>query len=137
MSPNYYLSLLMISSEDVLQQLNECSEHYTFPMLDNGYIYPAGAKMTVYRDETRWVIVIEAIGFSYRGGGHNGITNCLHVFGNCLTYQPGTDNNNFLYVTSESPDGDTFDDEEYFKLNPSSKTFLLRGRVTPLEHDRH
>ncbi|CAN5384008.1 hypothetical protein BH20BAC1_BH20BAC1_23740 [soil metagenome] len=86
----------MYRAEEILNQLNKCNSEYTFPMLDNGYVYPAGTKLTAYRDDERWVIVIGAIGFSYRGGGHNGITNCLHVYGNCLKYEPGTQNENLL-----------------------------------------
>ncbi len=126
----------MMNSNDTLKQLDDCSLDFTFPMLDNGYVYPAGTRLTAYRDDARWVIVIEVIGFSYRGGGHNGITNCLHVFGNCLDYEPGTRNENFLNPTNNSSDYNTFDDEEDFYLNPLCTTFLLRNETMPLIHDR-
>ena len=105
-------------------------------MLDNGYVYPAGTKLTAYRDDNRWVIVIEVIGFSYRGGGHNGISNCLHIFGNCLNYDPGTQNENFIYLTDDANDCSTFDEEEYFYLNPDCASFTLRGETFLLIHDR-
>ncbi len=105
-------------------------------MLDNGYVYPAGTKLTAYRDDKRWVIVIEAIGFSYRGGGHNGISNCLHVYGNCLNYEPGTQNENFIYLTDDANNCSTFDDEENFYLNPDCSSFILRNQIRPLYHDR-
>jgi len=126
----------MNRSEEILNQLDKCNSKYEFPMLDNGYVYPAGTKLTTYRDDERWVIVIEAIGFSYRGGGHNGITNCLHVYGNCLSYEPGTRNENFIYLTDDANDCNTFDDEECFYLNPDCSNFILRDKIHPLYHDR-
>lgn len=127
----------MIQSEEILAQLDKCNSEYTFPMLDNGYIYPAGTKLTAYRDNKRWVIVIEAIGFNYRGGGHNGISNCLYIYGNCLNYEPGTQNENFIYLTDDANNCRTFDEEEYFYLNPECTTFVLRGKILPLYQDRN
>jgi len=77
------------SAKDILKQLDKCAEDYTFPMLDNGYIYPVVSRVSAYRDEKRWALIIEVVGFNYRGGGHDGISNCLHVFGNCLEFEPG------------------------------------------------
>jgi len=126
----------MIKKEEILRQLDQCNSTYTFPMLDNGYVYPAGTKLTAYRDSQRWVLIIEAVGFSYRGGGHNGISNCLHVYGNCLNYAPGTLNENFLSLTNDSDECETFDDEEFFYLNPNCPSFILRGEHFPIIHDR-
>lgn len=122
--------------EEILHQLDQCNSESTFPMLDNGYVYPAGTKLTAYRDDKRWVLIIETIGFSYRGGGHNGISNCLHIYGNCLNYQPGMQNRNFIFLTDDSPDCKTFDSDEYFYLNPDCTSFLLRNEICPLIHDR-
>lgn len=33
-----------------------------FPMLDNGYVYPADVRLTVYRDTQDWLMIIEALG---------------------------------------------------------------------------
>lgn len=126
----------MFTSKDILTQLDRCTEDSSFPMFDNGYIYPAGTKLTAYCSSQNWVIVIETIGFSYRGGGHNGISNCLHVFGNCLRYEPGMNNENFLSLTDDSKDCNTFDEEEYFYINPSCSSFLLRNETLPLIHDK-
>ena len=82
------------------------------------------------------MIIIGAIGFSYRGGGHNGISNCLHVYGNCLSYEPGTQDGNFIYLTENANKCNTFDDEEDFYLNPDCSNFVLRGQILPLYQDR-
>jgi len=126
----------MNRKEEILNQLDECNSDYTFPMLDNGYVYPAGTKLTAYMDSTRWAIVIEAIGFNYRGGGHDGISNCLHVYGNCLTYKPGTQNENFIFLTDNTNDCRTFDEDEYFYLNPRCTNFILRDEIFTLFQDR-
>ncbi len=124
------------SAKEILQQLDKCAEDFTFPMLDNGYVYPIHSKLSGYRDEKRWVLIIEVIGFNYRGGGHNGITNCLHIFGNCIETKPGTDNNNFLYITEDSPDCSTFDEENLESLNPEAKTMILRNKEITINHSR-
>ena len=126
----------MIQADDILAQLDMCNSEYTFPMLDNGNLYPAGTKLTAYTDNKLWAIVIEAIGFSYRGGGHNGISNCLYIYGNCLQYGPGTRNENFIYLTGDANNCNTFDNEESFYLNPNCTTFTLRDQILPLYQDR-
>jgi hypothetical protein len=124
------------SAKDILKQLDKCADDFTFPMLDNGYIHPVTSKLTAYRDENRWAIIIEVIGFSYRGGGHNGISNCLHVFGNCIATKPGTDNANFIFLTDNSSDFSTFDEEYEESLNPMAKTMILRDKEIDINHNR-
>ncbi len=123
------------SAKEILKQLDKCANDFTFPMLDNGYVYPVTSKISTYRDETRWAIIIEVVGFNYRGGGHNGITNCLHIFGNCLDYNPGTNNDNFLYITDNSSSGLTFDAEYQESLNPETKTMMLRDNEIEINHN--
>lgn len=122
------------TQKDILDQLNQCADGFTFPMLDNGYVYPVDTKLSAYRDENRWVLLIEVVGFNYRGGGHNGITNCLHLFGNCLSFPPGTNNANFIYITDNSSEGSTFDEEYIESLNPEVNTFLIRGKEIKINH---
>ena len=123
------------TAKEILKQLDKCAEDFTFPMLDNGYTYPVTSKLATYRDKERWVILIEVIGFSYRGGGHNGINNCLHIFGNCIDYEPGTNNNNFLCPTENSSNGRTFDEEYEESLNSEIKTVVLRNKEITINHN--
>ncbi|MEH6450525.1 MAG: hypothetical protein V7765_17775 [Oleispira sp.] len=55
-------------SERILEALDACAEEFTFPVLDNGYVYLAATKMSVYRSDEDWAIVIEVFGFSPRSG---------------------------------------------------------------------
>lgn len=123
------------TAKDILQQLDKCAAEFTFPMLDNGYVYLADSRLSAYRDEKRWALLIEVVGYSYRGGGHDGITNCLHIFGNCLPFAPGTNDANFLHVTDNSEEGDTFDEESQQSLNPDVGSMLIRGQRIKIQKD--
>lgn len=54
--------------KDILSILDECCANFTFPMLDNGYLYPAATRLSLYRTERDWGIVIEVFGYSPRAG---------------------------------------------------------------------
>ena len=54
--------------KDMLSALDKCCESFTFPMLDNGYVYPAATRLSLYRSPEDWAMVIEVFGFSPRSG---------------------------------------------------------------------
>ena len=54
--------------KDILSTLDRCCEEFTFPALDNGYVYPAATRMSVYRSDEDWALVIEVFCFSPRSG---------------------------------------------------------------------
>lgn len=118
------------SAEEILEQLDACAERFEFPMLDNGYVHLAETRLHAFRDSDRWAMVIEVLGANNREGGHAGIDNCLHLFGNCLTVEPGTSNEGFLYPTSDGPEGPTF--EEGGSVRREAKTLRIRGEVVEL-----
>jgi hypothetical protein len=123
------------TANDILAQLDKCAEEFTFPMLDNGYTYPVKSRLSAHRDDNNWALVIEVFGFHNRAGGHDGIHNCLHIFGNCLDFEPGTNNSIFLYVTDNSPEGEAFEQEYGDSLNLNVKTMLLRGESIQIPRD--
>lgn len=53
---------------DILAILDECAESFTFPILDNGYVYLAATRLSLHRSVSNWAIVIEVFGFSPRAG---------------------------------------------------------------------
>jgi hypothetical protein len=55
-------------SEDILAILDQCSAGFTFPMLDNGYVYLAASRLSLHRTEADWGMVIEVFGYSPRAG---------------------------------------------------------------------
>src|SRR5436190_20682975 len=74
---------------EILRQLDECAAEFTFPVLDNGYIYPGDVRLSSFRDRRRWAILIEVLGYHYRAGPLEGIGVTVYQFGNCLTGRPG------------------------------------------------
>jgi hypothetical protein len=59
---------MLFDPEEILSILDRCCDAFTFPMLDNGYIYLAGTRLSLYRSMTDWAVVIEVFGFSPRAG---------------------------------------------------------------------
>jgi len=53
---------------EILGVLDACARSYTFPMLDNGYVYLAATRLSLYRSSTDCAMVIEVFGFSPRAG---------------------------------------------------------------------
>ena len=53
---------------EILSVLDECNEGLRFPALDNAYVYPAATRLSLFRSEEDWALVIEVFGFSPRAG---------------------------------------------------------------------
>ena len=51
---------------DILRVLDNCCDAFTFPMLDNGYVYLAATRLSLFRDNADWAMTIEVFGFSPR-----------------------------------------------------------------------
>lgn len=112
---------------DIQRQLDECARQYMFPMLDNGYVYLADVRLHAYRDDKRWAIIIEQLGFHPRPGGHGGMVNCLYRYGNCLNRSPGLADEDLIVVTSDGKDGPTFADEAGQLVRPGLHTIRIRN----------
>jgi hypothetical protein len=56
------------ASNSILRVLDSCCDSYTFPMLDNGYVYLAASRLSLHRSDDDWAMVIEIFGFSPRSG---------------------------------------------------------------------
>jgi hypothetical protein len=72
---------MSFNAEVILSVLDRCCDTFTFPMLDNGYVYPAGTRLVLYRSMTDWAMVIEVFGFSPRAGLPD---TCIHTFASRL-----------------------------------------------------
>jgi len=59
---------MALDPEEILSILDRCCDEFTFPMLDNGYLYLAATRLSLYRSTTDWAMVIEVFGFSPRAG---------------------------------------------------------------------
>src|SRR5688572_15980799 len=54
------------SPGDILEILDQGARDFVFPMLDNGYVYPAAARLSLYTARGDWALVFETFGFSPR-----------------------------------------------------------------------
>jgi hypothetical protein len=114
------------SADEVLHQLDSCAKEYTFPMLDNGYVYLVDTRLSAYRDAARWAIIVEIVGFNFRAGVPYGMQLVLYCFGNCLRRPPGTANEDFLWFVQEDPEGLIFDEDS--SLRPSAGSIRVRNQ---------
>lgn len=120
------------TTEEILSQLDECARQFSFPMLDNGYVYLGDTRMSAYRDNERWALVIEVLGYNLRTGWHDGLNSCVHCFGNCLQQQPGITDDSFLSVTADGLEGPTFEDGCSWCIRDEATSIRIRGMTVPL-----
>jgi len=59
---------MVLNYREILTILDRCCEAFKFPMLDNGYVYLAATRLSLYRSKMNWAMVIEVFGFSPRAG---------------------------------------------------------------------
>jgi hypothetical protein len=55
-------------SSEILNVLDNCARDFFFPMLDNGYIYLAATRLSLFRSQVDWAMTIEVFGYSPRAG---------------------------------------------------------------------
>jgi len=61
-------SQLMDAPAEILRILDQGCRAFTFPMLDNGYVYLAATRLSAHRSLDDWALVLEVFGFSPRSG---------------------------------------------------------------------
>ncbi len=134
----------MFDERRILQVLDECCAAYTFPMLDNGYVYLAATRLSLYRSATNWALVIEVFGFSPRAGFPD---TAIHTFASELHARNPVEN----YVSEEAhanylannpfnemrtiwplEEGAWQDADDLESLSHDGSEFVLRGRSFPL-----
>lgn len=111
-----------MQSAEVLEQLDAAAADHLFPDLGHGYYYAVDARHHGDRDDARWALIVETLGYSPRSGN---LVDVLHVFGNCLTEgQPGYDNGDFLDRVDNWDDVEDADEPEMYGGGP----VMVRGR---------
>jgi hypothetical protein len=123
-----------MDSASILKQLDEAASEFVFPMLDNGYVYLADVRLTVYRDSQDWLVIIEALGaYTPRTSGCSSFQNCLHVFGSALDRKPGTANEDFLYPISSHESDPLFEDDYEWNLRLEARSLCVGGDVVAFD----
>jgi uncharacterized protein DUF7003 len=119
-----------MTASEILDQLETSAVHYHFPLLDNGYIYPADVRLNVYRDTQNWLMIIETLGVNNpRTSGYDSFCNCLSIFGSQLHLRPpGPANEDFLYPIDECPDDPLFEDEFEWFAKDDARCVMIRGQ---------
>jgi hypothetical protein len=113
------------SSGEILAQWDQHAGDYTFPMLDNGYVFLVDTRLTAWRDDHRWALAIEVVGYSPRSGQLDCV---IHRYGNCVEGPTGTRNEDFICpVTSEVEDPSNPE-----HAIPGLLSISLRGNPAPL-----
>jgi hypothetical protein len=137
-------------TEQILAIMDGCAQQFTFPMLDNGYVYLAATRLSLHRSPQDWAMVIEVFGYSPRSGIPDV---AIYTFASNLcnrdipkSYGPveisnllaNNPNNDFrpVYPIDE---GDWHD--EHFLVSDGAKEIIVRGQRLPLpaiqEYDQH
>lgn len=127
----------------ILDVLDQCASDFFFPMLDNGYVYLAATRLSVFHSEADWAIVVEVFGFSPRSGIPD-----IHVytFGSRLAnrksksdfvselaydrYIESNPNNESRFYFPIDGDYQDKDNDEVLSMN--ARDFNLRGSQMPI-----
>jgi hypothetical protein len=98
-------------TSEVLSVLDSCCDSFTFPMLDNGYVYLAATRLALYKSPEDWAVVIEVFGYSPREGVPS---TAITTFASRLSDRDKPEN----YVSREAY-------ENYLRNNPHNEFRLV------------
>jgi len=131
-------------ADQVLEVLDSCCDAFTFPMLDNGYVYLAATRLALFRSPVDWAMVIEVFGYSPRAGLPDvnvyTFASRLHArdsrddyvsdeaYANYLANSPHNESR-FLHPLAE---GDWLDPNDSELVAENAASVVLRGRPLAL-----
>ncbi|WP_089406744.1 DUF7003 family protein [Granulicella rosea] len=135
---------MAIDPHEILAILDRCCDRFTFPMLDNGYVYLAATRLSLYRGTEEWAIVIEVFGFSPRSELPD---THIYTFSNALhdrdspakyvnekayyQYLANNPSNESRFVFPIEA-GEWQDDQDCELVAAGAKEFIMRGHTLPL-----
>ena len=111
------------TQSQIFSQLDACATDFTFPMLDNGYVYLVDVRLSAYRTERYWAMIIEILGSDFRAGG---VFNLLYRFGNCFPETPGLANDGILAVMDNPVNNSIFDEEAHWDIRQENGFVCIR-----------
>lgn len=130
-------------ARQIVRILDDCAEKFSFPMLDNGYVYLAATRLSLFRSDSDWAMVFEVFGHSPRSGAPDlmvqTIASRLHdrdkssryrtedAYRRYLEANPHNDSRFFFPV-----DGKLQEDEYDEHVSPKASAVVVRGVALPL-----
>lgn len=122
-------------SQEILKQLDRRAKEFDFPILDNGYVYPADTRMSVYAAQRHWAIIVEVLGYNPRAWQTDGFDDCLYCFGNFLVNRSDNKNMYFLFPISDGNSAPLFAENEPEFISPLANDLRVRDRLIPITRD--
>jgi hypothetical protein len=109
----------MMTAQQILVALDDACRRNSFPMLDNGHVFDAATRLSLYRSAEDWAMTIEVFGFSPHAGMPY---TCLNTFGSTIERTK---------LASDYAAPEAF--EAYLHASPHNETTFLH----PIDVARH
>jgi hypothetical protein len=125
----------MILASDVLQQLDEYDDRpMGFPHF--GTFYPVDVRLSVYRSDQSWGIIIETLVFDDGPTRHDCIRSLAFCYGSDLPEAPGVRYRQ-ARLTDDGPSGPLFDPADILGhvISPSATDMRVRETIIPVTTD--
>ncbi|MGX5818977.1 DUF7003 family protein [Chitinophaga lutea] len=125
---------MKFSAADILRSLDEAAAALEFPMLDNGYLFPGDAQLTLFRDEARWAVLFEVIAWHNQATTlDEALLSIAYLAGNCVEGEKV----GFFQFAAEAgqPVLSREHEDGIPRLDPAAGHIRLRDTVIPLIHD--
>ncbi len=126
---------MALEASEILAVLDAAAARFTFPVLDNAYVYPADARLSGFASGEAWSLVIETLGWTNRAGGASGLHLGVYRLGNCIPAGPeGVEGFrlDLLYPVEDGPSGKLLEEEYGERISPEARDVRIRGKVVPL-----
>lgn len=133
---------------DILNILDDGARNFVFPMLDNGYVYLAATRLSLFRSPDDWAVVFEIFGFSPRAGVPDLLIATLgsnlvrakeandyvspEAYTNCLKSHRYDEQVYFYPINND----EWIDPDDSELVHPGATSLSLRGRTIPVPSDR-
>jgi hypothetical protein len=126
----------MATAREVIQQIAEACDRggLGFPHFD--LFLPIDARLSAYRADANWALVIETLVFNDGPSEHDCIVTMAFCYGEELPQQPGAYRPH-LCVTGDGPSGPLFDHNDVagHLISPAATDMAIRGKVVPVTTD--
>ncbi len=133
----------MLSAESILETLDVSASLFIFPMLDNGYVYLAATRLSVFRSSEDWALVFEIFGFSPRACEPS---LSITTIGSCIAHNRAEadfvdarahrayleNNRNWDMVFFAPIEDVAWIDSEGETVDPTATHLMLRGERVPI-----